>query len=233
WKRVLRGEIAPQKNAEGDGKALPAMRRGDPARVASCEVEEKRTKPPGRHTEGTLIQAMKNVGRLVEEPRFKQILRETSGIGTEATRAAIIDNLLQRRLLVREGKTHLLSTPVGRTLVDALPLSVTNPATTAIWEQALEDIANGTRTLEAFQEKAVVWVTRLVGAIREGGDARIRHFSGLRPEETPDRERPDGVRCPACKQGTLLERRAGTGRQAGHPFLGCSRFPRCRFTRPV
>ncbi|MEO5334450.1 MAG: DNA topoisomerase III [Magnetococcus sp. YQC-5] len=230
WKQVLRSEAAPKQE---EPPRLPAsMRRNDPVRVVETSVEEKQTKPPNRFTEGTLIQAMKNVGRMVEDPRFKQILRETSGIGTEATRAAIIENLLQRNLLVREGKSSLVSTPVGRVLVDMLPQSVTNPATTAVWEQALEDIANDTRTLEEFQDKAVVWVSRLIAAVKNNSEMRVYDFSGVRTERESVSGQTSGA-CPLCQTGTLVERTAKTGQNAGNRFLGCSRYPQCRFARSV
>ncbi len=284
WKRVLRGE----KKKENDGAApLPLVKKKEPARVQGVELEEKRTKPPNRYTEGTLIQAMKTVGRMVEDPRFKKVLRDTAGIGTEATRAAIIENLLKRRLLDREGKKHLISTPPGRALVDILPRSVTNPATTAVWEQALEDVASGAKSLEAFQEKAVIWVSRLVAAVKEGGRVDPAVFAGLPPaapaknrsgaktpakkgdhpcpkcglalqrrqgvrgwfwgcsdfpackatlpdrDGQPDDRQPSGPVCPQCQNGVLTERTAKRGKGAGKPFLGCSNYPKCRYTRAV
>ncbi|MBF0440151.1 MAG: DNA topoisomerase III [Magnetococcales bacterium] len=223
WKQVLRRDKA--SNESEDERLPPALRRNEPVQVTASQVEDKRTKPPKRYTEGTLIQAMKNVGRMVEEARFKQILRETSGIGTEATRAAIIVNLLQRKLLLREGKSDLVSAPVGRILVDMLPKSVTNPATTAIWEQALEDIVHKTRTLEEFEGKAVVWVTRLIAAVKAESGERIHSFSSL-PVESGAGGDPSTL-CPACHKGRLVTRHDKTGQS----FLGCNRFPGCRFSR--
>ncbi len=235
WKAVLRTETSLQK--EPIVTLPPGMRAGDSAQVIKTTVEEKQTKPPNRYTEGTLIQAMKNIGRMVEEPRFKQILRETSGIGTEATRAAIIETLLQRKLLLREGKKNLLSAPVGRILVDMLPQSVTNPLTTAVWEQALEDIAQGTKTLAEFQEKATVWVTRLIAAAKKSENLQINPFAGLHADhpsaQSKQNNKESGPLCPTCQTGLLVERQAKTGKQAGNRFLGCNRYPHCRYTRPV
>ncbi|MBF0191640.1 MAG: DNA topoisomerase III [Magnetococcales bacterium] len=230
WKVVLRREAKP---GEAEEERLPqGLKKGETLLVEGGRVEEKRTKPPNRHTEGTLIQAMKNVGRMVDDPRFRQTLRETSGIGTEATRAAIIENLLQRMLLRKEGK-NLISAPVARVLVDVLPRSVTNPATTAIWEQALEEIAQNTRTLEEFESKAVIWVTRLIEAVKSEGERHLGRFAELAASAVASSARATdscaaGNPCPACRKGRVTTRTTREGRS----FLGCDRFPRCRFVGP-
>ncbi len=154
WKDVLRGEAQSKKKKSKDQQRseqkLPPVVKDDVVGVENAKIEEKKTKPPPRFAEGTLIGAMKNVGRLVEDKRLRKILRETSGIGTEATRASIIENLLMRKLLVQEGKKNLVSQPAARALIDMLPHSVTDPATTAVWEQALDDIAYGDGSLDGF-----------------------------------------------------------------------------------
>ncbi|MBF0341288.1 MAG: DNA topoisomerase III [Magnetococcales bacterium] len=179
WKELMRRESKADE-VEEEPCLPPGLKKGEVVEILTARVENKRTKPPNRHTEGSLILAMKNVGRMVEDPRFRQTLRETSGIGTEATRAGIIENLLQRNLLTKQGK-NLISSPVARVLVDVLPRSVTNPATTAIWEQALEEIARGERSLEEFEGKAVIWVTRLIAAMKSEGERHLSRFSEIGP----------------------------------------------------
>lgn len=261
WKQVLPGKA--MKEHEKPEQPLPAVKVGESALVEKTDVEEKSTTPPNRYTEGTLIQAMKNVGKTVEDQRLRAILRQTSGIGTEATRASIIETLLKRHLLKREGKKSLISQPVGRLLVDALPHSVTDPATTAVWEQVLDDIANGRETLDLFLGKSITWITRLIGNVKARELAGINSFSGLAdyPTPTPTSKKrivksrviqtessktnpskakvfkktavDSGILCPKCQRGTLLQRTARQGKQAGNPFYGCSCYPECRFTRPV
>lgn len=228
WKLVLR---IGKEETPGKKNPLPVVKKGEPAQVLQANLEEKQTKPPQRFTEGTLIQAMKSIGQSVEDPRFKKILRETSGIGTEATRASIIENLLKRTLLAKEGKKNLISTAPGRALVDILPKSVTNPATTAIWEQALEDIAMGTRTLEAFQEKAEIWVTRLIGAAKIEANTPTHSFSAWhthtpKTESQTSSSPTTGTLCPQCGQ---VMRRRKSGRSW---FWGCSAYPSCQATLP-
>ncbi|MEO5377482.1 MAG: DNA topoisomerase 3 [Magnetococcus sp. DMHC-6] len=181
WKQVLRQE--DKKSAEQeDTHPLPQVQIGQPVQVVDAQMHEKQTKPPERYTEGTLIQAMKNIGLQVEDPRLRKILRETAGIGTEATRASIIENLLKRGLLVKEGKKSLLSQPAGRALVDMLPHSVTDPATTAVWEQALDDIAHSPNSQEGLQEflnKSIFWVQRLIHNVKEKERLGMPIFAGV------------------------------------------------------
>ncbi len=292
WQEVLRSQPPPRRKGQPDAplaapdgaqepdqppeQPLPLVKKGEPAQVKESQVAEKQTRPPDRFTEGTLIQAMKQVGKTVDNPRLKQILRETAGIGTEATRASIIDHLLKRQLLAKEGKKQVVSTHAGRMLVDLLPNSVTDPATTAVWEQALEDIAQGQGSLAAFQEKAVIWVTRLIGQVKIKAEGTVGGIPGPRVAVAtgdslptcprcgrPMRQRqsaqgafwgcsgypacreirPDasgkglgqvvqaGQNCPQCHTGQLVERTASRGKNRGSGFMGCSRYPACRFTQ--
>jgi DNA topoisomerase III len=171
---------------------------------------------------------MKNVGRFVEDKRLRKILRETSGIGTEATRASIIENLLMRKLLVQEGKKNLVSQPAARALIDMLPHSVTDPATTAVWEQALDDIAYGDGSLDGFLVKSVTWINRLVANVKERDRLGISQFSNLQPDASIQSSgvggQPNFIKCPRC--GKAMLRRKGS---KGY-FLGCSGYPACKST---
>ncbi|MBN2907051.1 MAG: DNA topoisomerase III, partial [Rhodobacteraceae bacterium] len=200
-----------------DEPALPHAERGEPAKVLAADVKTLQTKPPPRFTEGTLIAAMKSIGRWVEDPRLKKVLRETAGIGTEATRAAILETLFKRGFLVREGKQHVLSTPPARALIDALPEAVKDPALTAAWEQALEEIAQGKRAAEPFIAQQANAVAKLIVRLKaEIGQSAA--LSGLK--QGPDHP------CPVC--GKPLRRRKG----AKGLFWGCTGYPDCKATLP-
>lgn len=116
---------------------------------------------PKPFTEGDLIKAMKNVAKLVDDPLLKQKLKETTGIGTEATRASIIQGLLDRGYLVKNGKA-LSATPAAFSLIDAVPRAIADPGTTAIWEQALDMVQSGEMSLDEFVTRQSAWMGKLV-----------------------------------------------------------------------
>lgn len=213
WKLALQRD--DQENPKNKETALPKLVKGDATRVVDCRVEDKETQPPARYTEGTLIQAMKNVGKWVDNPVLKKRLKETSGIGTEATRASIIDLLLKRGFIAKQ-KKYLVSSEKARTLIDALPEPVKDPATTAVWEQALEDIAQGNGNPDRFVDDQARMVTRLVERVRQGMPAEFKALAA----NTKTYE------CPEC--GHPLARRNG---KKGF-FWGCRNYPDCKTVLP-
>jgi len=98
---------------------------------------------------------------MVTDPKLRAVLRDTAGLGTGATRANIIATL-KKRGFIEKKRGHLVSTEQGRQLIDALPSAITNPDTTAAWEQALEDIATGTGTLDDFMRRQLDWLNTVV-----------------------------------------------------------------------
>ncbi len=93
------------------------------------------------------------------------MLKENAGLGTEATRAGIITTLENRKLIVRQKKT-LRATDTGCQLIDALPAVCTDPGMTALWEQSLEQVAQGNLSLDVFMQKQISWLAHL---IKKGG----------------------------------------------------------------
>lgn len=162
WRAVFEdGEEEPEEE-EGQ-RPLPAVADGAPGRVERVLIEGRTTKPPPRYTEGTLIEDMRSVAKFADDPAIKARLKETSGIGTEATRASIIKTLRDRGFVVAQGK-QIRSTDIGRELVDSLPRDLTDPALTAAWEDALEAIATG-RLPESARDQFVGHVARQVAAL--------------------------------------------------------------------
>ncbi|MBU2818537.1 DNA topoisomerase 3, partial [Acidithiobacillus ferrooxidans] len=118
WKAVFGGLAAGKlSETEDDSEeaplSLPVLAKGEVLAVTAADVQAKQTKPPARFTDGTLIEAMSNIHKFVEDPEAKKKLKETSGIGTEATRAAILETLLKRGFIERKGK-QVISTQAGR-----------------------------------------------------------------------------------------------------------------------
>ena len=162
FKTVLdRRVIEKESGTESNEQALPQVAKGDVIPVIDAEIQEKKTKPPLRYTEGTLSKAMENVAREVTDPKLKKILKETTGIGTVATRPNIFEVLLKRALLVKQGK-YLHSSDAGRSLINALPEAVKSPGTTALWEQSLESIAGGKVSMGDFIASQERFLKRIV-----------------------------------------------------------------------
>ncbi|RON10071.1 DNA topoisomerase III [Pseudomonas brassicacearum] len=163
WKRALPEALAPAKGREAPApQMLPALAEGWDYAVANVTLKDLWTQPPKPFTEGDLIKAMKNVAKLVEDPLLKQKLKDTTGIGTEATRAGIIQGLLDRGYLIKNGKA-LAATSPAFSLIDAVPRAIADPGTTAIWEQALDMVQSGEMSLEEFVAKQAAWMSKQVG----------------------------------------------------------------------
>ncbi|MBA8306134.1 DNA topoisomerase III [Klebsiella michiganensis] len=144
---------------------LPQLAENTQCTVTGANVRAQKTRPPGHYTEGTLIAAMKNASRFVADERLKQRLKESAGLGTEATRAGIIETLLKRGY-IRKEKRYLIATDNAVTLMAMLPDIVKDPGMTALWEQALDDIAAGKLSLAVFLQKQSLWIATIVEQAR-------------------------------------------------------------------
>ncbi|MBK3868676.1 DNA topoisomerase III [Pseudomonas stutzeri] len=213
WHQVLAVPEADDANGESapHTQVLPTMREGLSCQVGQVDLKALKTLPPKPFTQGDLVKAMKGVAKLVTDPRLKQKLKETTGIGTEATRASIIKGLLDRGYLIKKGRA-VRASEAAFTLIDAVPAAITAPGTTAVWEQALDMIEAGSMTLDTFVEKQSMWVTQLVQQYR-GADLSIKL--------------PEGPTCPLC--GGVTRQRTG---KAGS-FWSCCDYPDCKGTLPI
>ncbi len=119
---------------------LPPMKKGDPLECVRGELLEKLTQPPKHFTDASLLSAMTGIARFVQDPAVRKILKDTDGLGTEATRAGIVELLFTRGYLERQGK-QIRSTGAGRGLIHSLPAETTLPDMTAQWEACLEAIS--------------------------------------------------------------------------------------------
>lgn len=163
WRSVVEATDASDEDEADDSRsqALPALRPGMTCALAGVQVKALKTQAPKPYTQGELIKDMKGVARFIDDPRLKGKLKDTSGLGTEATRAGIIQGLIRRGYLIQKGRA-LRASETAFLLVDAVPEAIADPGTTAIWEQALERIAAGELSLEAFLEQQSAWVRQLV-----------------------------------------------------------------------
>lgn len=128
---------------------LPVVKQGQILQCESGEILEKKTQPPRHFTDATLLSAMTGIARFVQDKQLKKVLRETDGLGTEATRAGIIELLFKRGFLIKKGR-NIHSTEAGRILISALPESATLPDMTAQWEMQLTDISKKQANYQQF-----------------------------------------------------------------------------------
>ena len=125
-----------------NSKELPRIEQGEILVCNSLKIQNKKTTPPSHYTDATLISAMKNCGRKVEDQEAKDMLAEVQGIGTEATRADVIETLKKREYVIKKGKS-ILSTEKGKEIIKQLPDELSSVVITAEWEKKLSQIAKG------------------------------------------------------------------------------------------
>jgi DNA topoisomerase-3 len=159
WRAVY-GEEAddtrgPAKEDEEREQKLPQLREGETADCAAAEALAKRTKPPARYTEGTLLRAMETAGNLVDDDEAAEAMKD-AGLGTPATRAATIERLIDAEYVERDGKS-LRGTEKGVGLIQMLgDHALTKPELTGQWEQRLNEIQRGSERHEDFR-RDVAW----------------------------------------------------------------------------
>ena len=133
WRALYRDE------KKKDETVLPAVNVGDTRRVNRAAVKALKTKPPQPHTDASLLGLMENAGAKLDDPELRERMKST-GLGTPATRAAIIERLIKAGYARRSGKT-IVSTEKGRQLIAVTPDQIASPVTTGKWEKALYDMA--------------------------------------------------------------------------------------------
>ncbi|GIU33892.1 DNA topoisomerase 3 [Shewanella hafniensis] len=149
-----------EENDEFIGQ-LPPLKLGQALHCTRGELLEKNTKPPKAFTDATLLGAMTGISRYVTDPEIRKILKETDGLGTEATRAGIIELLFKRGFLQRLGKS-IVSTDVGKGLINSLPASATTPDMTALWEASLNGICHKETSYQAFMQPLLGTLSTLI-----------------------------------------------------------------------
>lgn len=209
-----------EENEEQD--KLPPVNQGEPAQIQGTDIQSKMTRPSPHFTEATLLAAMENIARFVEEEHFKQILKETAGLGTPATRAGIIEGAVKRGYFVRQKKI-LRATDKAHALIEVLPLAIKSPGLTAAWEQQLEAIADGSGDMNGFMRQITGWVTETVEQLKQAAPSLTAEGGSL--DKAFRDARPPEHKCFAC--GGLLRRIKGKN---GF-FWGCQNEP-CRKTFP-
>ena len=227
-----RREVAPgwrvvgTSGDDGDEAAsatLPPLSRGKHVVVPSLDVREKETAPPKPHTDATLLGAMKNAGRRLDDAAQAEALKESGGLGTPATRASMIEALVKRGYLTRRKKA-LVSTDKGRGLIAAVAEALRSPELTATWERQLKEIEDGEGSAAGFLDAITGFVRELVPRVRESS---TRVPAG-------DRAAKVVGTCPACGKD-VVERAKAFGcsawRETGCTFRCLGKFTGARSCR--
>ena len=204
------GAPGPTKKAKsgagaGEQELPPGLVRGMALEVLTSAIDDKKTRPPRRFTEGTLLTAMETAGKTLDDEELSEAMREC-GLGTPATRASTIETLLQREYVVREKKT-LLATDKGIGLIQCVHPEAKSPAMTGRWESELRRIQRGDGSLDAFMKGIEEFVRGAVGRIqKEGGAPQPRDVA--EPQQSAPAKRSSRV-TPVDEIDALLHERFG------------------------
>ncbi|ACY18584.1 DNA topoisomerase 3 [Haliangium ochraceum] len=159
-------QAEPPPPAKRNEPPLPRLRQDMEVDTAAIEVREGKTQPPKRYSEASLLGAMEHAGRSLDDPGLRRVMRD-AGLGTPATRAAIIETLLKRSYIERQGR-ELVPTEQGRALIASVPIEdLLSAELTADWEQKLDAIARGRASKARFMDEIHGYVRRIVDALAQ------------------------------------------------------------------
>jgi DNA topoisomerase-3 len=150
WKMIYTNDNAKRKNDIDEEQQLPTLKKNQQIEFLVSEILKKQTQPPKPYNESTLLSAMENAGRMVEDEELKEQLRD-SGLGTPATRASIIERLIQVGYIERQKKA-LIPTAKGMAIIQVIPNELQSPEFTGKWERALNKMAKGNFSTIRFME---------------------------------------------------------------------------------
>lgn len=184
WKSVYDGQkLNEEDDAEDQDQSLPDLKKGDKIKPASVQLVNGKTKPPARYTEATLLTAMEHPGKFIENEALREAMDKTSGLGTPATRADIIEKLFNSFYMERRGK-EIHPTSKGIQLVEMVPEDLKSPELTAKWEQRLSLISKGKANPGEFVNEMKNYATKLVSNVIASSDV-FKH-DNLTREKCPN-----------------------------------------------
>ena len=163
----------PADEKGDEAQLLPLLRNGETAQLHDPKIEDKETRPPPRYNEGTLIEAMQNAWRFVDDEVLRERLKEAKGIGTPATRAEIIGGLKKQGFLIAQGK-HIVPTEAGLSLFGVLKQAdpaLVDPGVTAQLECLLDDVVVGKQEMIGAIDAVCNVAERIIGKLKEGAAA--------------------------------------------------------------
>ena len=202
WKAVYKDAQKVRKKKDDEEQQLPALSVGDVRKCKSAKAVEDQTKPPKEHNDASLLSEMEHAGRQIEDEALREQMKDCA-LGTPATRAAIIERLLEVGYVKRTGK-NLVATEKGVRLIEAVPPEIASPETTGRWERELSEIAKGKDSEERFRQG----IARLTGFLVEHAAEKAPDVA-FEKEERRGKARAKvhdlGLTCPICGQGKMAE----------------------------
>lgn len=245
WRFVLAsdddGDDDNENDTDDEEEGLPKLVVGDAINVIKSGIEKKQTRPPQRYTSGSLMLDLENVHRVVERrakyngqasiEKLRPIiakLKEVAGIGTEATRATMVKNMIKNEY-VSKTKGKLISTPLGREIIGNIPEQIASPVMTALFEQALDQIVEGKLSRKDFIDKQKQWI---VAACRYAAEKELKVTPFVKEgfskgQKKPSRVKTD-IKCGKCTDGYMMVKKSANGE-----FYGCSTYPACKNTMKI
>jgi DNA topoisomerase-3 len=178
------------KKPEKRKDTLPEIKGGQTLYVDHLELQEKERKPPKRYNEASLLTAMKSAGKKIDDKSLAELIKK-SGLGTPATRAAIIERLIKTGYIKRE-KKNLLPTQKGIKLIGRVDETIKNPEMTAAWEEKLKKIEHGEYKAADFDQAIADFVKKVMPMVEKS-------------EKFHAPEKESLGKCPACKEGEVVE----------------------------
>jgi DNA topoisomerase-3 len=205
WLAYLRPAKDEDETESEESSDVPELEVGTEVIFEDLSIMKQKTKPPSYFTDASLIAIMTNCSSLVKDVDMKRTLKNTCGIGTEATRAGIIKTLFDRNYVIKKGK-QIRVTELGKAVLAILPAAVKSVENTAYMEQQLEAIADRKLSLDSFRSE----MTEKLRAMFTGEIASI-NLDKVIPK------------CPEC--GKNLRR---IKKKDGEHFWGCTGYPECK-----
>ena len=218
WK-ALAAPSKEKKREDSEEQDLPALTEGEERLCRGAKIRQEMTKPPKEHNDASLLAEMEHAGRKIEDENLREEMKDC-GLGTPATRAAIIERLLQVGYVRRSGKS-LIATEKGIKLIQAVPDEMASPEITGKWEQILSQIAKGQDRESEFRSGITALAAKLVKDAMNGPEVAFE------PEERRGKGKKHKApvslgKCPLCGQGEVYE---------NSKAFYCSRFrDGCRYT---
>ena len=186
---------AAKEKEESPSATLPPMEEGNIYPVKNITAEEKRTQPVKAYTEDTLLAAMETAGKNISDQELKEAMKD-SGLGTPATRAGIIENIIRTNYIKRNKKT-LIPTEKAYTFIDLVTEKVKRPELTAEWEKQLAQIQRGEVKHTIFLDQVSSFINSFVCETKA-------HYSPEKSKEIFKSERENIGICPKCNNKVAI-----------------------------